>query len=71
MLKTFDIVSDPGAPSAFMNGIMEGVEYEMMENGIIGQKIDQIKETVHKTPLKNINEEMLRGFNELVALVKA
>lgn len=38
-LSTVDIVADPSAPSAWVSGIMENVEYEMLEDGRIIQAI--------------------------------
>jgi hypothetical protein len=38
-LSTVDIVADPSAPSAYVNGIMENVEYEMLEDGRIIQAL--------------------------------
>ena len=50
-LATVDIVQDPSAPSAFVNGIMEGVEW-IYDNGILKpQEIEQI-ETEIKIPQK-------------------
>ena len=37
MLATVDIVQDPSAPSAFVNGVMEGREW-VWDNGIIRQQ---------------------------------
>jgi len=70
MLKTFDIVSDPGAPSAFMNGIMEGVEYEFMDNQLVKKKVEEIQNNVHKVSANNINEEMIKGWNEIINIAK-
>ena len=33
MLNTVDIVQDPSAPNAYVNGIMEGVSYEQDRPG--------------------------------------
>ena len=38
VLSTVDIVADPSAPDAFVNGIMEGKEW-VWENGVIKNKI--------------------------------
>ena len=43
MLSTVDIVQDPSAPEAFVNGIMEGVEW-IWENGVLcPQEIEKIE----------------------------
>lgn len=43
MLNTVDIVQDPSAPAAFVNGIMEGVEW-VWNNGVLQpQEIEEIE----------------------------
>ena len=44
MLNEVDIVHDPSAPEAFVNGIMEGVEW-IYENGVFKQQEIEIFET--------------------------
>jgi hypothetical protein len=48
VLSTVDIVQDPSAPSAFVNGIMEGVEW-IWDNGLL--KPQQIE--MYETEIKN------------------
>lgn len=44
-----DIVADPSAPDAFVNGIMEGVEW-VWENGILkSQQIQEYKQEINKS----------------------
>lgn len=38
-----DIVADPSAPSAFVQGIMEGVEYEFVNGALVQKTIDTIE----------------------------
>ena len=48
MLNTVDIVQDPSAPSAFVNGIMEGVEW-VWNNGVIQAKdIEKIETEIEE-----------------------
>lgn len=47
-LSTVDIVQDPSAPEAFVNGIMEGVEW-VWDNGIL--KAQEIE--IYETEIKN------------------
>ncbi len=43
-----DIVADPSAPDAFVNGIMEGVEW-VWDNGVLkASEVEQIKENIEK-----------------------
>ena len=61
-LSTVDIVTDPSAPNAFVNGIMENVEYYYdiaSGNWRAMQVVDQIQEEVEKqyrTVIKTIDE---------------
>lgn len=41
-----DIVADPSAPDAFVNGIMEGVEWIWENELLVAKKPEQIEETV-------------------------
>tara|TARA_B100001094_G_scaffold63837_1_gene59812 strand:- start:672 stop:1232 length:561 start_codon:yes stop_codon:yes gene_type:complete len=48
ILATVDIVQDPSAPEAFVNGIMEGVDW-VWDNGILKAQEIEIIETEIKT----------------------
>jgi len=70
MLSTVDIVQDPSAPQAFVNGIMEGVEW-IWNNGILEQR--QLKEM--ETEMKNAGktyqaEAQIRAFKNFLSLIK-
>lgn len=60
-----DIVADPSAPDAFVNGIMEGKEW-VWQNGILREKeIAAIHKTIKKAPqrqLKQISVEAFESF---------
>jgi hypothetical protein len=72
-----DIVADPSAPSAFVNGVMESLDWRLNEAGEwVAERLDQIKQEVHATPLKDLSEKkvvLLESFiedmleNQLVA----
>lgn len=66
ILSTVDIVQDPSAPSAFVNGIMEGVEW-IWENGIL-QKADleQVERDIKRTPSKRLEEAQIKAFKDLL-----
>ena len=60
MLATVDIVQDPSAPSAFVNGVMEGVEW-VWDNGLIRQQdIEAIETEIKRAPRKDLQEERLK-----------
>ena len=50
MLSTVDIVQDPSAPGAFVNGIMEGVDWVWQGELLVAQEICEDKETEVVTP---------------------
>jgi hypothetical protein len=67
MLSTVDIVQDPSAPSAFVNGIMEGVEW-VWDNGLIRQQdIEEIETEIRSAPRKNLQEAEIRAFKNLLS----
>jgi len=61
-----DIVSDPSAPDAFVNGIMEGKEW-VWENGII-KEVNVAKYTryISESTRKNLEERSLKVFNHFL-----
>jgi hypothetical protein len=67
MLSTVDIVQDPSAPSAFVNGIMEGVEW-VWDNGLIRQQdIEEIETEIRSAPRKNLQEAEIRAFKNFLS----
>ena len=71
ILNTVDIVQDPSAPAAFVNGIMEGVEW-VWNNGIIQPQVIEEMETEIKTaPKKYLYETQIREFKNFLSLLKS
>tara|TARA_B100000927_G_scaffold291066_1_gene291768 strand:+ start:1754 stop:2413 length:660 start_codon:yes stop_codon:yes gene_type:complete len=67
MLATIDIVQDPSAPSAFVNGVMEGVEW-VWDNGIIKpQDIELIETEIKSTSSNNLPEVEIRAFKNFLS----
>lgn len=70
ILNTVDIVQDPSAPSAFVNGIMEGVEW-VWNNGLIEpQNIEKMQTEIRKAPRANLYEAQVREFKNFLSLLK-
>jgi hypothetical protein len=66
-LATVDIVQDPSAPAAFVNGIMEGVEW-VVENGIFKpQEIEKIETEIKRTPKAQLAEAQVRVFQHFLS----
>lgn len=70
ILSTVDIVQDPSAPTAFVNGIMEGVEW-VWNNGIIQpQVIEKMETEIKKAPRSGLYEAQVREFKNFLSLLK-
>ena len=70
LLNAIDIVQDPSAPGAFVNGIMEGVEW-VWNNGIIeAQTIEKMETEIKKAPRANLYETEVREFKNFLSLLK-
>ena len=67
MLSTVDIVQDPSAPSAFVNGVMEGVEW-VWDNGLIRQQDIEVIETEIKTAKNPTSPDVeIRAFKNFLS----
>ena len=61
-----DIVADPSAPDAFVQGIMEGREW-VWDNGLLKEcDVQRVKETINNAPASRLNEAILDGFHDLL-----
>ena len=61
-----DIVADPSAPDAFVNGIMEGREWVYAGGAIHEQTIDQIKGRIKNAAQNQMEEIKLSAFQQLL-----
>ena len=64
-----DIVADPSAPDAFVQGIMEGVSwvYDVAEQTWKSQNaFDEIEDTVKKMSSKELEEQAFAMFNKFI-----
>ena len=60
-----DIVADPSAPNAFVEGIMEGVEW-IWDNGMLkAQDVERARDNIRKTSSKGLEEVKLSEFKNL------
>ena len=61
-----DIVADPSAPDAFVNGVMEGVEW-IWDNGVIkAQKIEEFKDSIRRAKAHKLHETKLKVFKSFL-----
>ncbi len=65
-LNAIDIVSDPSAPEAFVEGILENKEW-IYENGIIKVKqIEEYKKDILRTKRNKLEEKILSIFKDFI-----
>ena len=62
-----DIVADPSAPDAFVNGIMEGREWIYNSGAIQEQTVEQIKKRIDNAALNQMEEVKLSAFNQFIS----
>ena len=62
-----DIVADPSAPDAFVEGIMEGKEW-VWDNGVIREAtINDYKEAIEEAPSKDLTEAKLKVWSDFLS----
>jgi hypothetical protein len=67
MLATVDIVQDPSAPEAFVNGIMEGVEW-VWDNGILkSQEIEQFETEIKEAKSADMSNVQMKVFKSFLS----
>ena len=65
-----DIVADPSAPDAFVEGIMEGKEW-VWDNGVLkSMEVERYKEQVEKTKRAELAETKASIFNDFLTKLK-
>ena len=66
-LATIDIVQDPSAPEAFVNGIMEGVEW-VWDNGILkAQQIEKYETEIKQASTAQLKEKQSELFADFLS----
>ena len=62
-----DIVADPSAPEAFVEGIMEGKEW-VWENGVIREReLEQYKQQIKESKKRELEEQKLEVFKSFLS----
>ena len=62
-----DIVADPSAPDAFVNGIMEGKEWIYNNGAVQEQTVEQIKKRIDNAALNQMEEVKLSALNQYIS----
>ena len=62
-----DIVADPSAPEAYVNGIMEGAEWVFVEGrGWVEQFVDESRRDIRRTSSRNLAEKKIEIFEKFL-----
>jgi len=72
LLTAGDIVSDPSAHGALVQGILEGVEYFFDEgtNSWLAEKSESVKKELQKMSIREIEEKKVRIFEDFINSLK-
>ena len=66
MLAAVDIVADPSAPNAFVNGIMEGAEW-VWDGGVLREKqMSEYKEQIERTSKRELEQKAIKVFEDFI-----
>ena len=67
MLNAVDIVQDPSAPEAFVNGVMEGVEW-ILENGVFKQQeFEQFETEIKEAVSVGSPDHQMKAFKDFLS----
>lgn len=58
-----DIVADPSAPDAFVQGIMENKSWVMIEGRFIEQDVEAYQKIIKQTSSKDLHEMQIKAFS--------
>lgn len=65
VLSTIDIVSDPSAPSAFVDGIFEAKEFIISGDTFVEKAVDELEDSLSKHGSKYILEDLKSFLNDI------
>jgi hypothetical protein len=71
MLSTAaDIVADPSAPDAFVQGIMESKEWVFVDGKFVEKHIDEARSMIKKASSKNLEEAKILAFQKFLREIR-
>jgi hypothetical protein len=71
MLSTAaDIVADPSAPDAYVQGIMEGKEWLFVDGKFVEQNIEEVKSFIKKTSSRQLEEAKILAFQHFLSKIR-
>ena len=66
MATAADIVADPSAPEAFVEGIMEGVEWVYENNILKAVEVEKMRDDLRTAKLNKLEEVKLNVWKKFV-----
>lgn len=65
-----DIVADPSAPNAFVEGVMESKEWVMVDGRFVEKDLREAQAVIRKASSKNLEEAKLKVFMNFLSKIK-
>ena len=65
-----DIVADPSAPDAFVEGIMEGKEWAFVDGRFVEKDLREMQNAIRKTSARNLQESKIKAFQYFLEKIK-
>lgn len=65
-----DIVADPSAPNAFVEGIMEGKEWVLVDGKFVEKDLSEAQRIIRATSSKRLEEQKLKLFMDFLQKIK-
>ena len=62
-----DIVADPSAPEAFVQGIMEGKEWIWESGALVEMAVDEIKKEITTATSINLENKKIKAFSQFLS----
>ena len=71
MLSTAaDIVADPSAPDAYVEGIMEGKEWVYIDGKFVEKDIEEAQRQMRRASIRQLEEAKIRAFQNFLGKIK-
>ena len=65
-----DIVADPSAPNAFVEGVMESKEWVFVDGKFVEKHIDEVRANIRRTSSRNLQEAKIIAFNNFLSKIR-